>query len=301
MHRFRLFCMLLILSFWHYASTDQSTSLAAAPSQSETTSATYTFVSSVPYAKGIRGDLLADLYLPLSAGPHPAILYIHGGSWSSGDRSQLKRVAVCLAEAGYIGVAINYDLTPQGARFPLALMEAKAAIRWMRANALTYQIDPQRIATIGSSAGGELSAELGFTIGRKEYEQGNYLEQSSSVAAVAILNGVLDLSDLGEHADMVNGYLGGSCEKQIKACHEASPVFIVHPGAPPFFAGQGTADPIVPFRQSVLFIQKLQADRVPVTRFVADGAKHTYWANSTWFQPNIDALKQFLSQTLSAR
>jgi acetyl esterase/lipase len=271
------------------------------PVQSEETLKTCTFISGVPYEKGLKGDLLADLYLPVAEGTHPAVLYIHGGSWSSGDRTQLKRVAVSLAEAGYIGVAIDYDLKAQGARFPVALMEAKSAVRWMRANATTYHIDPQRIATIGTSAGGELSAELGLTIDRKAYEKGDNLHQSSAVSAVGVLNGVLDLTDLGEYASMANGYLGDSCEKELEACHEASPVFLVHPGEPPFFVGHGTADQIVPYRQAVLFIQRLEANHVPVTVFVAEGAKHTYWGNSRWFQPNVDALKKFLAHAFSSQ
>lgn len=262
---------------------------------------TYTVVAGIPYGKGLKGDLLADLYLPTSEQVHPAILYIHGGSWSSGDRTQLKPIAIALAEAGYAGVAIDYDLTSQGARFPLALMQAKAAVRWMRANASRYHIDLQRIAAIGSSAGGEISAELGLTNGRKEYEQGDHLDQSSEVSAVGVLNGVLDLSDLGQYASMVNGYIGNTCQEKLTLCHEASPVFMVHQGAPPFFVGHGTADPIVPYRQAVLFTDKLKAAHVPVTTFVADGAKHTYWGNPRWLQPNVEALKAFLAQALSSQ
>jgi len=227
------------------------------------------------------------------------VLYIHGGGWSSGSRDQLKRIAVLLANAGYVGVAIDYDLTGQGGTFPVSLIQAKSALRWMRANAATYKIDINRIAVMGSSAGGELAAEVGLTIGRKEYERGDNLEQSSAVAAVAVLNGVLDLTDPAEPAYMVDGYLGGSCKQKPDACHQASPVFLVHPDAPPFFVGHGTADQSVPFQQAQVFVQQLQADHVPVTPVIANGAGHTYWNDNRWFQSNVDALKSFLATSLA--
>ncbi|MDR3735682.1 MAG: alpha/beta hydrolase [Acidobacteriaceae bacterium] len=259
----------------------------------------YTFVSGIPYAKGLHGELLADLYLPKSKGMHPAVLYIHGGGWSGGSRNQLKRIAAVLADAGYMGVAIDYDLTGQGGTFPVSLIQVKSALRWMRANAATYNIDTSRIAVMGSSAGGELAAEVGLTIGRKGYERGENLEQSSAVAAVAVLNGVLDLTDPSEPAYLVEGYLGGSCTQKLDACHEASPIFLVHTGAPPFFVGHGTADQSVPFQQAQVFVQRLQADHVPVTPIIATGAGHTYWNDDRWFQPNVDALKTFLADTLA--
>ncbi len=262
------------------------------------TPTTYNAASGVAYARGLHGDLLADLYLPNTRGPHAAILFLHGGGWRGGDRRQLKSLASQLAEAGYAGVAIDYDLSTTGARFPTALMESKAALRWMRAHAAQYGIDPDHIAVVGSSAGGELAAELGLTADQKKYETGNDLRQSSAVQAVAVFNGVLDLSDLGEHADMVEDYLAGSCAQKMEACHEASPVFNVHVGAPPFFVGHGTSDPVVPFRQAQLLVQRLRESHVPVTPFIAKNGGHTYWANTRWFQPNLEALKQFLAGAL---
>jgi acetyl esterase/lipase len=268
---------------------------SASPSSSQN----YYFVSDVAYARTAKGTLFANIYLPKGQGPHPACLFIHGGAWRSGNRDQLTRVGAALAAQGYAGIEIDYDLTPGGARFPVALTEVKDAVRWMRAHAAQYDFDPNRIVAIGSSAGGELAAELGLTAGRREYETGDYLDQSSAVQAVVVFNGVLDLSDPDPgHEKMIQEYLGAPCTETLEACHEASPIFNVHAGAPPFFVGHGTADTVVPFRQAQRFVQLLRKSNVLVTPFIAQGAGHTYWARPNWFQPNLDALEQFLMESL---
>jgi acetyl esterase/lipase len=266
----------------------------AAPAPAEPTGASKT----VPFAKGNHGDLLADLYLPKHAGPHPAILFLHGGGWSSGNRTQLHKLAEAYAAAGYVGVAIDYDLTVDGAHFPLPLIESKAAVRWMRANAATYGIDPKRIAVVGSSAGGELAALVALTADNKDYEKGENLDQSSAVEAAGILNGVLDLGDMGGQSKMVTDYLGGECATLKSPCNAASPVNVVHPGAPPFYVGHGTEDQTVPYRQAEKLAANLKTAGVAVTLFSATGAGHTYWNNPKFYQPNADALQAFLARYL---
>ena len=184
---------------------------------------------------GTHGDLLADVYLPGGGQLHPAVVYLHGGAWKSGNRTQLQKVAAALAEAGYVGVAIDYDLTATGDRFPTALHEAEHAIAWLREHAAEYHVDPDRIAVAGSSAGGELAALLGLAKDRPK---------AARVQAVVVFNGVLDLSYAGPDAEvMVEPYLDGSCAEKAELCREASPVEQVRTGAPPFFVGHGTAGP----------------------------------------------------------
>ncbi len=91
--------------------------------------------SGVPFAQGISGPLLADIYLPAGNGPFPGVLYIHGGGWTSGTREQMAKVSKDLASHGFAGMAIDYDMTPQDAHFPAALHQAKEAVRWFRTHA----------------------------------------------------------------------------------------------------------------------------------------------------------------------
>ena len=111
-----------------------------------------------------RGDkpLLADVYLPPGEGPFPGVLCIHGGAWRFGDKKRMKGIARQLANNGYTAVAIDYRLAPKHV-FPAQLEDCRAALRWIRANANRYHVDPKRIAVFGYSAGGHLAALLGVT------------------------------------------------------------------------------------------------------------------------------------------
>jgi acetyl esterase/lipase len=91
-------------------------------------------VTGVPYAQGKSAPLLADMYLPNGKAPGPAIIFIHGGGWMAGKRDSPDKVTKPFAEHGYVGMTIDYDLSP-GVRFPIALEECKAAVRWLRAHA----------------------------------------------------------------------------------------------------------------------------------------------------------------------
>ena len=98
----------------------------------------------------------ADLYEPSGAGPFPVILYIHGGAWRSGNKSEYKRLGTDLATKGYAGFSINYDLHSDS--FPISWQQARDAVRFLRAHATEYHLDPNRIGIAGASAGGELAA-----------------------------------------------------------------------------------------------------------------------------------------------
>ena len=133
--------------------------------------------SDVTYTQGINGPLKADVYIPMSPGLHPGIVFIHGGGWVSGNRNQMIKVIKAMADAGYVGFTIDYDLGKS--TFPGALNESLAAVRFFRAHAAEYHLDPFRIAVAGSSAGGELAALVGLAQG----------DTASPVAAAIVFNG----------------------------------------------------------------------------------------------------------------
>ncbi len=134
----------------------------AQQSSSGVLSKSYSRVDGVPFAQGESGPLLADMYLPQQQGRLPAILFIHGGGWTMGKRDSWDKLIVPFAARGYVGMTIDYDLSP-GVHFPVALEECKAAVRWLRAHATEYHVDPNRIAVAGGSAGGELAALVALT------------------------------------------------------------------------------------------------------------------------------------------
>src|SRR5258708_24749870 len=124
----------------------------------------------IEFANPADQHLLLDMASPKSGkGPFPAILCIHGGGFRAGDRHGYDGLIKKFAQRGYVAVTVEYRLSPKF-QFPAAVYDVKAAVRWMRANAKKYRIDPNRIGVTGGSAGGHLSQFLGVTIGIKGFE-----------------------------------------------------------------------------------------------------------------------------------
>ena len=139
-------------------------------------------------------------------GPFPAVICIHGGGFRAGSREGFNGLCLQLAEKGYVAVTVSYRLAPKY-QFPGAVHDVKAAVRWLRANAKKYHIDPDRIGTTGGSAGGHLAQFLGVTSGVKKFEgDGGNAEFSSSVKCVVNFYGPSDFTQRDEH-------LPGSCRR----------------------------------------------------------------------------------------
>jgi acetyl esterase/lipase len=258
-------------------------------SENPTLEENFTITSDVTYTQGMHGPLQADVYVPKSPGLHPGIVFIHGGGWVSGNRNQMIKVIKAMADAGYVGFTIDYDLGKS--TFPGSLNESLAAVRFFRAHAAEYNLDPFRIAVAGSSAGGELAALVGLAQN----------DTASHVEAAIVFNGALDLTLPDPKTSLpsvVTTYLGGQCESIMETCKAASPQYQVHAGAPPFYVGHGDQDQSVPFAEAVAFTNALKAAGVPVEFFQANGGKHTYWSDPRFYSANLDAVKAFLAHHL---
>jgi acetyl esterase/lipase len=260
----------------------------------------YTVTRDVAYTTGANGPLQADIYIPKGAGPFPGIVFIHGGGWLNGNRSQMVKLIEALAEDGYVGFTIEYDVDP--VHFPASFHESLAAVRYFRAHAAEFHLDAAHIAVAGSSAGGELAALValdpqGAPLGEAQKHHGHKGAREAGVQAALILNGALDLTT-GGGSESVTAYLGGACTAMAEACKDASPQFHVHPGAPPFYVGHGTVDQSVPFAEAVAFTNALKAAQVPVKFFQAQDGKHTYWADPRFYADNLAGMKAFLDEHL---
>ena len=236
----------------------------------------------VPFARKGEIELKADLYLPKGSGPFPAVVYIHGGGWSGGERTQLRNPAAYLADRGIAGIAIDYRLSGQ-AKYPAALDDCLDAVRWVRASAGKYRLDPARIAAAGSSAGGHLASLLGVTAGGPD-----------KVRAVVALNPVLDLTAMDPGSASIERFLGAPCADVRALCEQASPQFRATAQAPPFLIAHGTADKTVPYAQAEAMAAKLASLRVPVSLFTAEDGPHTFWAHPRWLPRIEEAMESFL-------
>ena len=235
----------------------------------------------IEYANPDDEHLQLNLARPARGpGPFPAVLCIHGGGLCRGRRESCDKLCMTLAEKGYVAATISYRLAPRY-QFPAAVHDAKAAVRWLRANAEQYAIDPDRIGATGGSAGGYLAQFLGVTphVPRFEGDGGN-AEQSTAVACVVNVYGPSDfVSDWDTSVDgkeVLPKILGGGLETHRELYVEASPLTWVKPDAAPTLCIHGTADTYVAHEQSVWLVEKLRAAGVEAQLLTLEGAGHGF-------------------------
>jgi acetyl esterase/lipase len=246
-----------------------------------------TIIKDIPYANQSNAQKL-DIYLPAKENkPYPVIIWIHPGGFFEGDKSgggaadslamiDMQKLVPPMLARGYAVVSINYRLSHE-AQYPSVIYDAKAAVRWVRANAQKYGFNPDKIASWGSSAGGYLSAFLAVSRGVKEVEDlsmGNP-GQSSRVVATVDWYGCTDFALMDEQTTKLgielwegghnsatspeSKLMGGQITKLVEKTHAANPVNYVTADHPPIYVQHGTKDNIVPYLQSVILVDKLKA------------------------------------------
>jgi len=183
------------------------------------------------YAEHEGEALHADVYAPRAGGPHPGVLLVHGGSWQRGKRGDMAAVARRLAERGYVAVSIDYRLAPDHP-FPAQLEDCRAALRWMRQQAGALDVDPQRIAAFGYSAGGHLVALLAT----------DQAPDADARVQAAVAGGApTDLARFGD-ARVMRRLLGGAPGELPTRARAASPLTYASADDPPLFLYHGRYD-----------------------------------------------------------
>jgi arylsulfatase A-like enzyme/dienelactone hydrolase len=246
-------------------------------------------------------ELKLDVYQPLMAGPLPAILFVHGGGWVSGDKRSMEAYARYFAQRGYVGFSVNYRLAPQF-KFPAQIEDVKCAVRWVRAQAAELGVNPDRIGALGSSAGGHLVGLLGTTDGSEGLEGScGDLSISSRVQAVVPYFGPMDLMKLlgtSRGAATAISLMGTTCEANPEPCKKNSPITHVSADDPPFLLVHGTRDPLVPFEQSVLMRDALKAADVEANLVAIEGAGHGWPINSPFGERALQEAVPFFERHL---
>lgn len=240
-----------------------------------------TFERDIEYSNPDNQHLQLNLARPKNAtGLLPAVLCIHGGGFRAGTRDGHNATCLNLAQRGYVAATVTYRLAPKY-QFPAAVYDVKAAVRWLRANAAKYGIDPKRIGVTGDSAGGHLAQFLGVTSDVKQFEgDGGNPDQSSSVTCVVNRYGPNDLTK--SYAASVDAaavlplFLGGDLETARPRHILASPLNWVTPAAAPTLLLQGTEDKYVAYEQAVWMRDRLQACGVEVEILTLTGAGHGF-------------------------
>ena len=242
----------------------------------------------LPYAATDNRAQRLDLFLPKSPKsdkPLPLVVFIHGGAFRAGDkRSGLGTLAPLVISGDYAGASVEYRLTGE-AMWPAQIYDCKAAIRYLKGNASKYNIDPERIGVIGTSAGGHLVAMLGTSGGVSSLEGklGDYMSQNSRVACVVDEFGPGDLLTMGGSHDAPHSpeadLIGGPVQENKEAARGASPITYVASDNPPFLMIHGTKDPTVPFAQSEELLAALKKAGVDAMLIPVEGASHGNFNN----------------------
>ncbi len=249
-------------------------------------------------------DLKLDIYRPNLIGPLPAIIFVHGGGWVSGDKRAMEGYARYFAERGYVGFSVGYRLAPRF-KFPAQIEDIKCAVRWVRANAQSLGVHPERIGALGSSAGGHLVGLLGVTDGSEGLEGScGDLSLSSRVQVVVPYFGLMDWARVlsRERAQQTAlALFGTTCQANPEPCKKASPITHVSADDPPYLLVHGTLDPVVPFEQSVLMRDALKAANVEVDLVALEGAGHGWPINSVLGQQVLARVVPFFARHLQDR
>lgn len=232
----------------------------------------------VPYGEANGQTLLVDVFQPSakSAKPRVAVVLFHGGAWVAGNKSETHDMARGLARNGYVAFSVGYRLaTPAGNHWPAQLDDAQRAVRWVRAHAGTYGIDPRRVGAMGGSAGGHLVACLG-TNDTRDNSDPALAAWSSRVTCIIDMCGPVDLtSDHTSPAAWANEQVvtlfGGKPSALPALARSASPLFQVSAASAPALIVHGRKDDLVPLDQSERFAAALKQSGVDARLFVHDG------------------------------
>jgi acetyl esterase/lipase len=268
-----------------------STAVAAQTAQSSG------IVPDVEYCTGNGRALLMDVLIPKHRirTPTPAVLWIHGGGWERGDKNSHAGAQV-FADAGFVAATLTYRLSGEAA-FPAAIEDCKCAIRFLRANARRFGVDPHRLGVAGSSAGGHLALLIATADQSAGLEgDGGWPNVSSRVQAAASYYGVSDFSDMpsrfpADTAQVIVKFLGGTLEDKPDPYRRASPIAYISKHSPPMLLVHGEQDEVVPIDQSLRMADAYRRAGQPVEFVAMQNTGHDFAAvPGAAVTPSVDAI-----------
>lgn len=256
----------------------------------------------VVYSEPGGEKLRMDIYRPEGEGPHPAVLLVHGGGWLGGSKAGHQGTGEWLARNGYVACSIDYRLAPQYP-YPAALDDCQRAVRWVRAHAREYGINPKRVGALGDSAGGHLVALIGVRDTRDNSDR-ELARFSSRPDAVVPYYGAFELVRMWKiemaHKPLT-AWLGGPPEGYEKVYRAASPTEGITRKAPPFLILHGNKDTVNPEEQSHLLHEALRRHGVESTLVIIEGGGHGWAPDSPQGKQTEAVVLPFLAKHLKRK
>ena len=228
-------------------------------------------IGNVSYAS-VSPTQVMDIYLPEGDGPFPVVVLIHGGAFKMGDKRMETQNAEALVAKGYAAASINYRLSGE-AKYPAQIEDCKAAVRFLRANATKYHLNPEKIGSWGSSAGGNLSAMLGTSAGVAELEGASLGNASVSSKVIASVDwfGPINFCTMDSEATVLgftgrtNGesspeslLIGKAVQSAPELVAKANPTTYITGDDAAFFIQVGSKDRNIPYSQSRNFYEAVK-------------------------------------------
>ena len=257
------------------------------------------------YAKYGPRKMLADVFLPKGKGPHPGVLIIHGGGWAKGDKMKFRSIGLEMAKRGYVSMAIEYRLSGE-VYFPANIHDCHAAVRYLRANAKEYKLDPDRIGVVGGSAGGHLAGLLATTSKVKSlHGNGGNENFSSKVQAAVVMSGPMRISTgrVAEKSMQINNaqsfavkLFGGTIQQLPQQYQAADAHLHIDKDTPPILFQYGGAEDPSEIEPTVEKLEKLEIP-VEVLTHYKDG-KHGCWNSKPWFMPMMEDIDAWFQEHL---
>lgn len=256
------------------------------------------FSRDVPYVKDAHERQKLDIAFFKKGKPRPLLIWIHGGAFMTGDKSENHAIWPELMSSGYAVATINYRLSGD-ARWPAQITDCKAAIRFLRAHAKDYNIAPGRIAVWGSSAGGHLAALVGTSGSAKKLDVGEHLDHSSAVSCSVDMFGPIDFEKMPQFKSPTSPEAkmwGRATSEALDLAREACPITYLSKNTPPLLILHGDADSVVNISQSQLFDAAIKKAGATGDFITLPGVGHSHVA--VWMKER-DRILAFFKRHLS--